>query len=122
MFRKRTPQERFWEILPGLQFWVVFFGSIWLSYYLPVWAALFIICFDLYWVLKAINTAIHLIASYNKFKLCVTINWLDYDNKLNNFSAFADYLSGQDKLEKTMTAKSFFQGRIQKNNRLNKIG
>ena len=68
MFRKRTPQERFWEILPGLLLWTVFFGAILLSYYHPLTAALFIICFDLYWVLKSINVSVHLVASYKKFR------------------------------------------------------
>src|SRR5271154_1115060 len=92
MFRKRTTTERFWEILPGLQFWLVFFGAILLSYYQPVWAALFIICFDLYWVLKAINVATHLVASYKKFQLFVTIPWIEYANLLAGKQAFLDFL------------------------------
>lgn len=84
MFRKRTFQDRLWEILPGLQFWLVFFCSIILSYQKPVWAALFIICFDLYWVLKAVNVATHLMASYFKFQVFVTLNWIDFVKKLSN--------------------------------------
>ena len=95
MFRKRSLQERFWEVLPGLQFWTVFFGSILLSFYRPIWAALFIICFDLYWVLKAINVATHLFAAYIKFKVAVTIDWLDYANRLSNFSTFEEFLGQQ---------------------------
>ncbi len=76
MFRKRTRRERFWEILPGLSFWTVFFGAIILSAVRPMWAAIFIVCFDLYWVLKALNTSIHLISSYLKFRVYVKIDWL----------------------------------------------
>lgn len=78
MFRKRTRIERFWEVLPGLSFWTVFFGAIILSYFKPVWAALFIVCFDLYWVLKAVNVAMHLIASYRRFRVYVTLDWLKF--------------------------------------------
>src|SRR6185503_26809 len=92
MFRKRTLRERFWEILPGLQFWSVFLGSIALSIYRPVWAALFIICFDLYWVLKACNTALHLISSYRKFRVFVTIDWLDFVKQLANVEQYSQYL------------------------------
>ncbi len=82
MFRKRSFQERLWEIIPGLSFWTVFFGAIILSYYKPVWAALFIVCFDLYWVLKAVNVATHLIASYRRFRVYVTLDWLEFTELL----------------------------------------
>ncbi len=78
--------------MPGLQFWLVFFGAVTLSRTRPVWAAIFIICFDLYWVLKALNVASHLIASYRKFKIFVTINWLEYVKKLEDPEQFIAYL------------------------------
>lgn len=76
MFRKRTKTERFWEILPGLSIWSVFLGAIILSFTKPVWAAVFIICFDLYWLLKAMNTSLHLISSYRRFRAYVKMDWL----------------------------------------------
>src|SRR5258708_9460828 len=109
MFRKRTLKERFWEILPGLQFWTVFFGSIILSIYRPLWAAIFIICFDLYWVLKAINVATHLFAAYRKFKVVVKIDWQNYLLKLNNFNSFGNFLEEQIKISTNPTAKTFFK-------------
>jgi len=93
MTRKRKLNERFWEILPGLQFWLVFFGAIILSYYQPVTAALFIICFDLYWVLKAINVSAHLVASYRKFKVFVTLDWLDLVKRLQDLDSYEEYLA-----------------------------
>lgn len=65
---------------------MVFLGSVLLSYYAPVVAAIFIICFDLYWVLKALNVASHLVASYRKFRVFVTINWLKRAEELADFS------------------------------------
>ncbi len=82
MYRKRTFQERLWEILPGLSIWSVFLGAIILSYYKPIWAALFIVCFDLYWLLKAVNVALHLIASYRRFRVFVTIDWYRFVEEL----------------------------------------
>lgn len=92
MFRQRTAKERFWEILPGLQLWTVFIGAVLLSYYKPSWAALFIVCFDLYWVLKALNVATHLIASYRKFKVFVRVDWLSYAEKLADPKQFIEFL------------------------------
>src|SRR4029079_8524919 len=95
MFRKRTVEARFWEILPGLQFWLVFFGAIFLSYYQPVIAAIFIICFDLYWLIKPVHVSRYIIASYRKFRVFVTIDWLDYSNRLSDVSSFIQFLKNQ---------------------------
>ncbi len=118
MFRKRSKTERFWEILPGLQFWFVFFGSISLSYYRPVWAALFIICFDLYWVLKALNVATHLFTAYVKFKSVVTIDWMMYLSKLNTFSEFEKFLNTQIQTVNKIATKKYL---LQEISRLQKL-
>jgi hypothetical protein len=97
MYRKRTYQERFWEILPGLQFWTVFLSAIYLSYAKPVWASIFIICFDFYWLLRAINASLHLIASYIKFKTAVKINWLHYTENLNALPKLIESINTQIK-------------------------
>lgn len=109
MFRKRTTTERFWEIIPGLSFWSVFFIAILLSWFKPVWAALFIVCFDLYWVLKAVNVATHLIASYRRFRVYVTLDWM----------AFVEMLPERQKLlanfkENSLTAKKSLQRKFYK--------
>ncbi len=114
MYRKRTASERFWEILPGLQFWAVFFGAITLSYYQPIWAALFIICFDLYWVLKAVNVATHLVSAYNKFRLYVTMDWMDFTKRLGDLNSFAEFLSQKQKESQSSAAKNFFKKEAQK--------
>lgn len=114
MFRKRTTKERIWEILPGLQFWLVFAGAILLSHYQPIWAALFIICFDLYWVLKAINVAVHLVAGYRKFKALVKIDWLDYTSRLNNFEKFLVFLQNKFELAKHRVEKKYYGEEIKR--------
>ncbi len=110
MFRKRTLTERFWEVLPGLQFWVVVLGAVWLSRYRPVWAAIFIVCFDLYWVLKACNVGLHLIASYRKFRVHVTIDWLGNVQKLReHLSEYITELKSDSKNDHRPVARKFFR-------------
>jgi hypothetical protein len=109
MYRKRTLQERFWEVLPGLQFWSVFVGAILLSYYHPVWAAMFIIIFDLYWVLKALNVALHLVASYRKFRLFVTIDWLQSLERLTDPKAYIAFLQEQARHASGRLAKRYYE-------------
>lgn len=123
MFRKRTTQERLWEILPGLQFWSVFVGAIILSYYKPVWAALFIICFDLYWVLKALNVALHLIASYRRFRVFVTFDWQDLVERFSDFKTFQNYLQTVRLPEaKTSLEKKYFHDEILRFNKIIESG
>ena len=122
MFRKRTTTERFWEILPGLQFWFVFVGAILLSYFLPVWAALFIICFDLYWVLKAVNVAAHLVYAYRKFRLFVGIDWLDFAGRLSDTKSFKGFLTDRALSAKTSVEKKYFYDEIKKIERLAAAG
>ncbi len=97
-----------------MQFWLVFFGAILLSYYQPVWAALFIICFDLYWVLKAINVASHLWSSYKKFKFFVKIRWIDHIKKLNDIPTFINFLENKLYLAKNKTEKKYYGEEIKR--------
>ncbi|PIR96244.1 MAG: hypothetical protein COT92_02170 [Candidatus Doudnabacteria bacterium CG10_big_fil_rev_8_21_14_0_10_42_18] len=114
MFRKRTSQERFWETLPGLQFWSVFFGAILLSYYRPIWAAMFIICFDLYWVLKAINTASHLWSAYKKFQSFVKIHWIRHAEQLIDIPMMLNFLQTKLASAQDKTEKKYFKNEIAK--------
>ncbi|HEX3095681.1 MAG TPA: glycosyltransferase family 2 protein [Patescibacteria group bacterium] len=110
MFRKRTRTERFWEILPGLSIWTVFIGSIVLSFEKPIWVAIFIVCFDLYWLLKALNTSVHLISSYRKFRVYVKIDWLLLTAMLHDRAKLLDHMNtSMTHAEKSLEKKFFAQ-------------
>ncbi len=112
MFRKRTTKERLWEMIPGLSFWTVFFGAIALSYFRPVWAAIFIVCFDLYWVLKALNVASHLIASYRRFRIYATWDWLELVEQLTNRSELIGLLEQRRVQSKKSLEKKIYSQQI----------
>lgn len=63
------------EILPGFLSWITILGTILISYFLPFWAAMFIIVFDLYWLLKTIFLSIHLRQNWKKIKHNMNIDW-----------------------------------------------
>ncbi len=44
--------QRFLEMIPGLLSWGTLFGMFFISFLLPVWAAVAIILFDLYWLYR----------------------------------------------------------------------
>lgn len=77
MTRNQHPQlYRSLEILPGALTWGTLLGAVIFSYYAPFWVAIYIILFDLYWVFKALNTALHLLSSFFKLKLHARYDWL----------------------------------------------
>jgi len=77
----KDPKERrlyrMLEILPGALAWSTILSVVFLSWFRPVWVAIFIITFDVYWLFKTLYFSIHLRASYTKLKKQMKINWLE---------------------------------------------
>ncbi|MBL7154883.1 MAG: glycosyltransferase family 2 protein [Candidatus Portnoybacteria bacterium] len=77
----KSPRERWlyraFEILPGALAWLTLLSIIFLSWLKPVWIALFIISFDVYWLLKTIYLSFHLRAGYKRMKKQMAIDWLE---------------------------------------------
>ena len=73
--QSKTTLYRFLEIVPALLTWLTFAGAIVFSYFVPFLVAIYIILFDLYWVLKAVNTAMHLFSSFSKLRLHANHDW-----------------------------------------------
>lgn len=72
---------RAFEILPGFLAWLTIGLIILLSYLTPVFIAIFIIIFDIYWMIKTTFLSIHMRSSFNKMRENLKINWLE---KLEN--------------------------------------
>ncbi|MEX1063889.1 MAG: glycosyltransferase family 2 protein [Candidatus Paceibacterota bacterium] len=68
---------RFFEILPGLLAWLTLALIIILSFLQPVFMAIFIIIFDVYWLIKTIYLSAHMRAAFKKMRANMNINWLD---------------------------------------------
>ena len=86
--KPKTAIYRFLEIAPALLTWLTFAGAIVFSYLIPSVVAFYIILFDLYWVLKAINTAMHLLSSFFKLRLHAQYDWSARLESLKNFDEF----------------------------------
>lgn len=72
---------RLLEIMPGFLSWLTFAFFIFLSWKKPLWAAIFIIAFDLYWLVKTVYLSFHLRANWKKMKHYLSIDWQE---RLNN--------------------------------------
>ena len=81
----KEPKEkilyRFFEVLPGALSWGTLITAFILAAVLPMLAAIFIIVFDLYWLLRISYLSFHQIVSYRQMKKNLKIDWL---SRLNN--------------------------------------
>ena len=66
---------RFFELIPGTLAWTTLVAIVVLSRYYPTYAAIFIILFDIYWLLKTLYFSFHLRATFNTMKQYMKIDW-----------------------------------------------
>lgn len=102
-YKPRTKIYRFLEILPGALTWITLVGAVAFSWLAPFWVAMYIILFDVYWVLKAINTAMHLLSSFFLLRLHATYDWKRRLELLRTPVAYRDYL--REELEKSVSRR-----------------
>lgn len=74
--------KRFFEILPGALSWGTIILMVLLSWRLPQFVAVFIIFFDIYWVLKTTYLSLHLRSTFSIMKKNLKVNWLAELEKL----------------------------------------
>jgi len=67
---------RLLEIFPGFLSWGTIIGVIVLSWQKPVWVALFIIVFDVYWLVKTVYLSFHLNVSWKRMKRNLAVDWM----------------------------------------------
>jgi len=75
---------RFFEILPGAVTWLTFLLAILFSWKKPVWVAIFVMIFVIYWFARNIYFFFHLSGCYKKMTENEKINWLDKLDGLKN--------------------------------------
>lgn len=68
-------KQRFFEVIPGSLTWVTLIGMFVLSFFLPVWVAIFVITFDIYWIYRTVFIASYSVIAYRKLKRGKTIDW-----------------------------------------------
>lgn len=64
------------EMLPGILAWGTLLGAVFLSRFWPVGIAVFIILFDVYWLLKTVFLSLHLIAAYRIMRRNIATDWI----------------------------------------------
>ncbi|MDO8558343.1 MAG: glycosyltransferase family 2 protein [bacterium] len=76
----QNPRERVFyrilEMLPGVLAWGTLLGAVLASWFWPMGAAIFIILFDVYWLLKTIFFSLHLVSAYRRMKENLATDWM----------------------------------------------
>ena len=67
---------RVFEIIPGLMTWGTLGTLFVLAFIKPLWVAIFVITFDLYWVIRVIYLTSLLIFAYRRLEKEKSIDWL----------------------------------------------
>jgi cellulose synthase/poly-beta-1,6-N-acetylglucosamine synthase-like glycosyltransferase len=68
--------KRFFEMIPGILAWATIILMVLFSWLLPVWISIFIILFDIYWVLKTVYLSLHLRATFSEMRRVMKVDWL----------------------------------------------
>ena len=73
------------EIIPGLLSWGILSAAVISAFVVPTVAVVFIIVFDLYWMLRVFYFIIHVLVSYTQYRRSLKINWYELLTGLANW-------------------------------------
>lgn len=89
---KEQHLQRFFEILPGMTSWTIILGTTILSITKPTIAAIFIIAFYLYWLLKLLYMTILLALSYYRLKTERGTDWMKRVKGIDELVSYVESL------------------------------
>jgi hypothetical protein len=73
--QKERRIQRILEVIPGILTWFTLLGMIVFSFLIPIWIAIFIILFDIYWIFRTIFIAFYSVQGYRRLKDGEKIDW-----------------------------------------------
>src|SRR3989338_4497501 len=78
--------RRLFEIFPGLLTWTTLVSLFILAIIKPLWVAIFVIIFDLYWAIRVGYLTVLLIFAYRRLAIEKKIDWLKRCEGLNTIN------------------------------------
>lgn len=75
MFKGQYGQHRLLEVIPGALTWTVIVCTFVSAFFLPTAAIVFIIIFDLYWLLRVLYFVIHVLSAYFTYRKTINVAW-----------------------------------------------
>lgn len=93
----KDPKQRKWqrrlEILPGVLMWLTLIGMFFLSYLFPVYMAVFIIAFDIYWIYRSIFITYYSVIGYQKLKEGERVDWWERCQNIMQPAKYAEMIA-----------------------------
>jgi hypothetical protein len=94
--KTKNPRERKWqrimEIIPGVLTWFTLIGMFVFSFLFPVYIAVFIIAFDIYWIYRTIFIAYYSIEGYKKLREGKKIDWWERCQNIGDPEKYASLI------------------------------
>ncbi|MEP7162275.1 MAG: glycosyltransferase family 2 protein [Candidatus Moraniibacteriota bacterium] len=87
--------QRALEMVPGLLTWSTLLGMVAFSFFLPVWAAVFIIVFDIYWIYRAIYISLFSLQAQAHIAEGKKINWRERMERSRDPSGYVRLLQSE---------------------------
>ena len=87
--------QRFMEIVPGTLTWFTLIGMFVFSFLFPVYVAIFIIVFDIYWIYRTIFIAYYSVEGYNRLRQGKKIDWWERCQNISDPDKYVEMLSGK---------------------------
>lgn len=118
--KTRNPKERriqrILEIIPGTLTWATLLGMIIFSFLFPLWVAVFVILFDIYWILRTIFIAYYSVQGYRKLNEGKNIDWWERCQNIKNPEEYAKIIKEKISAMKTALGEkgtmNFWERRI----------
>lgn len=73
--RRDARLQRAFEMIPGLLLWSTFVGLFIFSFVQPIWVAVFIIAYDLYWLIRVTYFSIFMLLAYRRVRTERGTDW-----------------------------------------------
>ncbi len=87
--------QRILEVIPGILTWITLIGMFVFSFLLPVYVAVFIIVFDIYWIYRTIFIAYYSVDGYHNLKKGKEINWWERCQNIMNPQKYKEIIENR---------------------------
>lgn len=85
----RNRLKRIFEMIPGILTWATILGLFILAFIKPLWVAIFVITFDLYWVIRISYLTSLLVFAYRRLEREKKLDWLAASHKLGTLDGLS---------------------------------
>jgi len=113
--------QRRLEVIPGMLAWTTIIGMFVFSYFVPIWVAVFIIAFDVYWIYRTIFITYYSVIAYHRLRDGKKINWWERCQNISNPAAYHEQLLAKIAAMKESLRESSFGERRKIQKKLSKV-